>query len=391
MKSRLYLCIKNPLVERDIERLGVAMLGELYDLRILDCTAWLMPLALSTRGKADLDLPNLQRIASLAEFKAALESGGFALDFVGPFSPKAILMFEALRQRGIRLIVLDSGAFPSPEATLGRQSLARKLVDVLRQGGLRAHLLARLNRLMLLLLPDQRPDLALVAGESWRADPRFAGARRQIGAHSFDYERFRAARARQLPEHVGQLPPCAVYLDEDITGHEDNVEMGFVAPTSEARFYPALNRFFDRFESATGLPVVIAGYPSRKQGASERFGGRPVFFGLSAELISASRLVFAHASTAISFAVLWRRPLVFLTTGDIAASWYGPWIESPRVLLCAPLIDLDAEAGLPVCKHFNEDAYAAYERAYIKSASSPDASLWDILASATRELEVLSV
>jgi hypothetical protein len=389
MKTRLYLCIKNPLVERDVERLGVAELGERYELRILDCTAWLMPAAFRTRGHSGLDLPNLRRIASLAEFKAALETGGFALDCVGPFSPQAILMFDALRQRGIRLIVLDSGAFPAPETTLGRRNLARKLLDALRHGGLRAHLLARLNRLLLRLLPDQRPDLALVAGESWRADPRFASARRQVGAHSFDYERFRAVCARPLPDALRQLSPCAVYLDEDIAGHEDNVEMGLPAPTSEARFYPALNRFFDRFERATGLAVVIAGYPSRKQGACERFGGRPVFFGLSAELISTSRVVFAHASTAISFAVLWRRPLAFLTSGDITASWYGPWVESPRALLRAPLIDLDAEAVLPDCERFDESAYAAYERAYIKSAGSPDASLWDIMTCATRELESL--
>jgi hypothetical protein len=387
MKTRLYLCIKNPLAERDVERLGVAELGEHYDLRILDCTAWLMPVAIHTRGQPGIDIPNLRRIASLAEFKAELETGGFALDFVGPFSPQAILMFDALRQRGIRLIVIDSGAFPAPEAVLGRRSLMRKLLDTLRHGGLRGHLLARLNSLLLRLLPDQRPDLALVAGESWRADPRFAGARRQVGAHSFDYERFRAVCARPLSDELRLLPPCAVYLDEDITGHEDNVELGFTTPTSEARFYPSLNRFFDRFERHTGLTVVVAGYPSRKQGASERFCGRPVFFGLSAELISASRVVFTHASTAISFAVLWRRPLVFLTSVDIAASWYGPWIESPRALLHAPLIDLDAEVALTDCERVDASAYAAYERAYIKSVDSPDASLWDILAGATRELE----
>lgn len=389
MKSRLYLCIKNPLTERDIVRFGVAKLRDMYDLRILDCTAWLMPAAFLTRGGAGLDLPSLRRIASLDEFKAELETGGFALDFVGPFSPQAILMFNALRQRGIRLIVLDSGAFPVPEVTLGRRSLARKLLDTLRQGGLRAHLLARINRLLLCLLPDQRPDIALVSGESWRVDPRFAGARRQVAAHSFDYERFRAARERPLPEDIRQLPACAVYLDEDIAGHEDNVEMGLAAPTSEACFYPALNRFFDHFERATGLAVIIAGYPSRKQDTRKRFGSRSVFFGVSAELISTSRLVFAHASTAISFAVLWRRPLVFLTSSDIAASWYGPWIESPRALLRAPLIDLDAEVALPDCEHLDEAAYVAYERAYIKPVDSPDASLWDIMVCATGELETL--
>ena len=387
MKKRLYLCIKNPLTERDVERFGISVLDKHYDLSILDCAAWLMPVTFHTRGQPGIGMPNLRRIASLAEFKAALEVDGFALDFVGQFSPQAILMFDALRQRGIRLIVLDSGAFPAPETTLGRRGLLGKILDSVRHDKLHTHLRGLLSRLLLRLLPDQRPDLALVAGESWRTDHRFAGARRQVSAHSFDYERFRAVRLRPLPDKLRHLPSCAVYLDENITGHEDNLEMRLATPASEAKFYPALNRFFDKFERETGLVVVIARYPSRDQCVINRFGGRPVFKGLSAELISASRVVFAHASTAISFAVLWRRPLVFLTSNELAASWYGTWIESPCKQLGSPIIDLDVEAALPEWEQLDEASYTAYERRYIKCAESPNASLWDILMRATSELE----
>ena len=102
--------------------------------------------------------------------------------------------------------------------------------------------------------------------------------------------------------------------------------------------------------------------------------------GRTAELIREASLVFAHASTAISFAVLWRKPLVFLTSGEIGASWYQPWIEAPREVLGAPLVDLDAALRQPVAgARADLAAYERYQVTYIKSAASPEKSLWRII------------
>ena len=192
MKPALFVCIKNPFTQRDLERMGIEALEHHFDLRILDCTDWLMPAARLTRGLDCLARPNLRPVRSLREFNSALGNarGGYAIDYVGPFSPQAILMFDALKSRDIKLVVIDSGAYPAPEATLGRRSMAAKILDAFQQGGLRQHLNARINKLLLKCLRDQRPDYALVSGSWWSADPRFAEAAHKIAAHSFDYERY---------------------------------------------------------------------------------------------------------------------------------------------------------------------------------------------------------
>ena len=380
MKPALFVCIKNPFTQRDLERMGIEVLEWHFELQILDCTPWLMPVAHRSRGAACLARPNLRAVHSLREFKAALGDarGGFAIDYVGQFSPSSILMFEALRARGLKLVVLDSGAFPVPQAAVGSRTLPAKILHALRHGGLRQHLNARVNRFLLACLPDQRPDVALVSGSSWRQDPRFAQARRQVEAHSFDYERYREVNAAGAAG-FGAAGPYAVYLDEDIAGHEDNLEMGVAAPASEQRFYPALARLFDRFEAESGMRVLVAGYPNHRRADKDPFGGRDVHVGRTAELIREASLVFAHASTAISFAVLWRKPLVFLTSDEIGASWYQPWIEAPREVLRAPLVDLDAAPRQPVAgKRLDPAAYERYQATYIKSAASPDKSLWQI-------------
>ncbi len=380
MNDLLYICVKNPFSKRDLERMGVEALEEHFDLRILDCTAWLMPTALAIRSQSFYPRHNVRPIHSLRELRNELadKRGGYAVDYVGQFSPQAVLLFNELKSKRFELIVMDSGAYPSPALILGKRSHLSRLMEAVRHGGLRRHIEARVVRLMLSLLPDQKPDYAFVAGSSWRADPRFSDARQHIPAHSFDYERYLQVRN----EPALRKDEYAVYLDEDITGHEDDADLGLSHPATEKVFYPVLNGFFDKFERAAGVPVIVAGYPSAdKESLAVRFGGREVFVGKTAALIRNARLVFAHASTAISYAVLWRRPIVFLTSREIMGSWYHRWIEAPQKLLEAPMIDLDRTSldfPLREWSHCDGARYKNYEETYIKSKDSPEMSLWEI-------------
>src|SRR5437016_6010164 len=335
MKDLLYICIKNPFTQRDLDRMGIESLERHFEVRILDCTAWLMPKAYETRGRSTMTRHNLRSIHSLRELKDELRdvNGGFAIDYVGQFSIRSVLLFHLLKSRMCKLIAMDSGAYPSPELATGKRSAVKKILDAVRHGGLRQHLNARVIKLLLKCLPDQTPDYALVSGTSWTADPRFTGAAKIIPAHSFDYERY--LQLRSTPRLLNY--DYAVYMDEDIAGHEDNAEMGFKTPVSAERFYSALARFFSAFEVAASIPVVVAGYPSDRATATARFNGREVIWGKTAELVRNAKVVFAHATTAISFSVMWRRPLVFLTTDEMNESWYGPWVEAPRKILNAPI------------------------------------------------------
>ncbi|MCX7180893.1 MAG: hypothetical protein NTX56_19705 [Proteobacteria bacterium] len=384
MKDLLYICVKNPFSERDMERMGIEALEKHFDVQILDCTAWLMPKAFATRGRSTVMRNNLRCIHSLSEFRAELadRQGGFAADYVGPFSIQAVLLFDELKRKKFKLVVVDSGAYPSPESTLGKLTSIEKLIGALRHGGLRQHINARMIRLLLKMLPDQTPDYALVAGSSWRTDPRFSSARVKIPAHSFDYETYLIARK----EKPFRDDDYAVYLDEDIAGHEDNAELGFREPATSASFYPALTNFLDEFERTHDVPVLIAGYPSSDRSMRAlRFGRREVVYGQTAALIRNAKLIFAHASTAISYAVLWRRPIVFLTSTEILGSWYQPWIEASRRLLHASIAPVDRELpemeGQDSWFDVDRDAYEHYENCYIKASSAPETSIWETMSS----------
>lgn len=384
----LYILVKNPFVQRDYQRMGIEELQRHFEVRILDCTAWLMPKAMETRGQSTLDLANLVFIHSLADLRREIKSdgGGFAVDYVGQFSLKAIFLFHHLKKRRIKLVVMDSGAYPLPSEEKITVVSKSKLAYALKSNYLRRAFDALCHKTLIKILPDQTPDFALVAGTSWRDYPRFSRAKKIIPAHSFDYDRYLQLKSGPLLRDFDY----AVYLDENITDHEDNVELGYATPVSAQKFLSSFNRFLDAFEGASDMPVLVAGYPtSRRESRHGMFGGREIIYGQTAELIRDAKVVFAHASTAISFAVMWQRPIIFLTSNEMAQSWYQPWIAASCNILKSALVNIDVHLPDPesVVRWQGRDAagYRAYEETYIKSAGSPEVSMWDIFLEVKRD------
>lgn len=384
-KKTLLLLLKNPFSLRDYERMGIESLRKRFDLSILDCSSWLMPQTFHSRDAPRRICDEVVQISSLRAFRqfVAKAPRGFAIDYVGQFSVQAILMFHFVKSAGFKIAILDSGSCPLPQEWR-RIAFSWQRFVYAYKSKLPTRALRKLVRVLLLkILPDQRPDMALVAGSSWRIDSRFVSAKVKIPAHSFDYEKYRRINADDAP---ASAPAWALYIDESLPSHEDNSELGYDDPVSFERFSVALKQFFDQFEQESGMTVRIAAYPSARGDAYYKalFADRDVVFGQTAELVKGSALVFAHASTAISFAVMWRRPLAFLVSEELHKSWYMPWISAPQSLLKAPLVDIDNELS---CRELAQSnlvidtaKYEAYENTYLRSPEASDASLWEIFS-----------
>jgi len=389
-KKTLLLLLKNPFSPRDYERMGVDALKQRFELSILDCSSWLMPQTMRRRKVHPPICDEVVQINSLKAFRqfVAKTAAGVAMDYVGQFSAQAIIMFHVLKRAGFTIAVLDSGSVALPQEWR-RVSLSWQGIVYAYKSRVLARALSKLGRnLLLRALPDQSPDIALVAGTSWQSNPRFVSARTKIPAHSFDYEKYRRVNAEVVSSGD---PAWALYIDENLPSHEDNGELGYDIPVTFERFSISIKRFFDQFEQESGLRVRIAAYPASRSDEyyKKLFGDRDVVFGQTAELIKGAAVVFAHASTALSFAVLWRRPLVFLVSEELRNSWYMPWVLAPQRVLRAPLVDIDEEAaGCVVAKEgvvVDALSYEAYQNTYMRSPDADEASLWDILSKAVFE------
>jgi hypothetical protein len=200
-----------------------------------------------------------------------------------------------------------------------------------------------------------------------------------LWVHSFDYDVFLQERSCDTAVD----PKVGVFIDEYLPFHPDYINAEVDPPITPEEYYPLLRRCFDYLEEKNGVRIVIAAHPrSEYEKHPDYFGGREVIRGKTDELIRKAGFVLMHHSMASNFAVLYKKPIIFLTTSkldnrlceDPSVEWLGAFFRKKVHNLDKTLaIDLDDELKI------DEKVYNAYRNAYIKKDSSEDLLSWQIL------------
>ncbi len=155
-----------------------------------------------------------------------------------------------------------------------------------------------------------------------------------------------------------------VFLDEYNLHHPDNNISGIV-PVGK-NYYLELNSFFSKIESKFSLKVIIAAHPrSRYEKTGNPFQGRKILKFKTIDLVKYSQFVLAHASTAITMSVIYKKPIVSLTS----RYYHRTYINSIKLFsetLSSTLIDLSSKNYiLPNSFKINDKAYKDFYENYI--------------------------
>lgn len=190
------------------------------------------------------------------------------------------------------------------------------------------------------------------------------------------------------PSAVEVPEDYCVFIDDYLPHHPDFCITG--SPTVDAaKYYVALNRFFDRIEQRLGTAVVVAAHP-RAVYAANPFEGRLVVAGETNALVKNARIAFAHMSTAVSFAVLHRKKLCLIHSADIRRVHpigYLQMLKTAEILGC-PLLDFETWPGdeLPV----QELEVARYEQYRVEFLSHDVRGLSSFDVVATELMDLLT-
>jgi hypothetical protein len=379
MKKRIALLVESPFSERDFERFGVGALQRVFDVDVLDFTHWINPTVWNSLSHTVFAIPGYHSIPTAEKCSQMLgrDRYAFAFDYLSR-SAKADHVRKELKARSVARITVGIGLVPAlPRKTFWQQILSLKY---------------RTNKFLVLLswlrrLASYRrnfsetPDIAVITGIASLDDPAIRSARK-IWAHSPDYDAFLALGGARREGG----PPYVVYADEDCAFHPDFIHDNIKPFVRPEIFYPALMRFFRKFEEENGIEVIIAAHPrSRWDLRAEFLDGRVPVKGKTAELISGAHLVFAHASTSIAFAILFDVPLVFLTSDEMEDSFYRDEVRMRSGMFGAPLINIDRPMDAPLhvatLARIDEEAYTDYRERYIKKSGTPNLPMWDIFVS----------
>lgn len=286
-------------------------------------------------------------------------------------------VFNALRKARAVYYVVAAGSLPSAPNTR-----SRLLRAVARPGRAARHLASLFGRAVAERFGGYAPPLK-VFGPPAPAVTAFAArygipADRLIPTHSLDYDGlFRSEGATPA------IAPSCVFIDDGLAGHPD-----FDAPgrtgAEPTKYFETLRRVFDRMETATGYPVVVAAHPRSDALRPEFVGGREVIRNRTADAVAASVLVLGHASTALGFAALGRKPIILIGGRHVADAGLTSAVNGMAAVLGVPVIDPDDSEALaalsPDLSLVPPEKYALYITQHVRPPDAPESSLWEVIA-----------
>ena len=210
-----------------------------------------------------------------------------------------------------------------------------------------------------------------------------------IWGHTMDYDLY--LKDLQEPSDNGlKNKSYIVFCDQYLPLHPDYIRDNIKPPVTPEIYYPALCKFFYQVEKETGLEIVIAAHPrSKYEEHPDYFDGRKVIRGKTMELVRDSEFVLMHGSTSLNFAVLYRKPVLFLALAKIEQSQaFADYIRIFSSELSKGFINIDSKYKIDWDKELKIDkkAYANYMEKYIKRRNSKEEYFWQIVADEIKKL-----
>ncbi len=222
-------------------------------------------------------------------------------------------------------------------------------------------------------------DFILKGGSFPISNPLTAPETKIIDAHALDYDLVLANQSAAPFDSEN----FAVFVDEGGPLAPDYIEQNWGFPLKPDEYYSLMNRFFDSLEKRFDCEIQIALHPRTcYEDQQKYYEGRKVIQGKTALLIRDARFVVVHGSTAINFATVYRKPLIFASYDYQKKTYFGLLIDAWAATLNKSPVDLHADADVDWEKHLivDEAAYSKYVETYIKNSGSPDKPCWDIFA-----------
>lgn len=291
------------------------------------------------------------------------------------FEWRVLLLYSIIKRFGCKTVYF-------PWVPYAQTSLLTIILDKIRPAiFFRAslNLIARLYKKAGLI---KKYDLVFAAGQLTK--DAFKDHSRVVNINYQDYDYYQLTKNKTERLVTGDY---CVFLDEGCV-HNPNVKILKMEELDPAMFYGSLNRFFDAIEKKFNLKVVTAAHPGIDYDRTI-FGGREIYEGKTCELVKDCRFLISQSSTSTSFAVLYKKPIMFIYTDEYVAKRK----TSFRVLkflskeLGARSYNIDLKNDLPVFEtpSVNSDLFDKYKYYCLTSKESENELSKDIVVRSLRD------
>tara|TARA_B100002003_G_C14145583_1_gene550800 strand:+ start:449 stop:1651 length:1203 start_codon:yes stop_codon:yes gene_type:complete len=199
-----------------------------------------------------------------------------------------------------------------------------------------------------------------------------------ILVHELDYDLFLNENENSSKNIYGDY---AVFLDQYNPFHPEQHGQGVAMTRTYCApdlYYNEINKYFLQIEKSFGLEVIIASHPRANN--NDYFEGRKVSRGDTIKLVKHSKLVLAHYSAATNFAILYNKPVIFITSSKFTIRHKLDTKRFAKELGSIPVDISNKNIKITQLPTINEEKYNLYKENYIKMKGLPEKNTWEIFA-----------
>ena len=381
--------VRTPFTQRDYARFGIEVIkNEGCQVCVLDLTALLNPRYLKECSSNEwIEFDGLIKFRSKSEFKDFLKEKNktiFVVDVIGAeFSN--LFIYKYFKEFGVLYASFCANTVPMSSLVQKRSIFkiiknklplicSRNFVNILRFLFLKETCRWLCRRFQSRGIIGA-PDYVLAGGRKIiPKHPLPDKHTKTIWGHTLDFDILLQQSAEFDQENY------VVFIDE-YAPHTPDFIISPMSKINAEAYYGGLNKFFDWYEKKFDQKIVIAAHPrSRYDEKPQCFGARQIIKRKTAECIAKASCVFTHSSTAMNFAVYFRKPIFFLTSDGYQGTPLAEYVNSFAASLGQTPINVDRPLDdLDLKFNFNEEVYAQFSEDYIKTSGSPKKLFWKIV------------
>jgi hypothetical protein len=403
-KKSLVLLLGAPLTIQNYNRIGIPHLGDSFNVWVFECAELLgysKPIT-SSVPSFGVKVIGVHNTKQLKTFLRDLKPD-YALDFIG-LEPKFLRICKILKANHVKLFMQRTGplpmvgAFPRQEAQVKSVNISN-IIPISASSNHQLNFqirkyIRKFNRVLRKFFHKIKFEFfifqfkrlgnigALLAGDA-SLDKITQHTNPILWIGSNDYHDF------HLISDVSKHPNTPIlyegrfilFIDDCIAEANDWNLLNRDAPVVPGKYYAEMRRTFDNLENILGMKVIIAGHPNAETDVeySAKFGFRDIYFGMTANLAKQATICAVHFSTATSFAVLAKKPILSLTSEDLLKNWYGERIATMSALLNTTLISISApiqKSTLAGVLNVDLDKYEIYRQNYLYGSACSETAPW---------------
>ena len=210
-------------------------------------------------------------------------------------------------------------------------------------------------------------DLVLLAGKKAKLQIGIKKSKKskQINCGSFDYNLFIDNSKNEKKSKLIDYPEI-VFIDQYWPSHPDFDGKGLLNPEF---YYTKVNTFLNELNFQFNMTCGIAFHP--RTSCDNNYFIYNGYTHQTIDLIKNAKIVVAHHSTSLSFAVLYNKPIIHISFLKIKNTINHKYIQKLSELLQTPLYYIDNKDAVNIkIPTVNEKMYKQYIRDYLLDKST---------------------